>query len=163
MTMTPEQLQEVMVNLASVSQHLRQQNEGAVAKIAQASERLDHSASRLSSDVNAAHRQGQQSMQREVTNAEQFLQKAQNQLLAAQRIWLWKVSLALVAMAVLVVGGSSYWVWRNAQALQTIDYNREVLGAIAAGDLNLCNKRLCARVMPKAEKFGDGYVAIGNR
>lgn len=160
--MTPEQLQELALNLSSVTQHLRRQNEGATAQITQASQQLDRSALRLSSDVNAAHQQGQKSMQREVTNAEQFLQKAQSQLLTAQRAWLWKVSLALLAMAVLVVGGSSYWVWRNAQALQEIDYNRQVLGAITAGDLNLCNHRLCAKVAPKAEKFGDGYVVIGN-
>lgn len=161
--MTPEQLQELALNLSSVAQHLRRQNEGATAQIAQASQQLDRSASRLTSDVGAAHREGQKSMQREVTNAEQFLQKAQGQLLTAQKAWLWKVSLALLAMAALVVGGSSYWVWHNARALEAIDYNREVLGAIAAGDLNLCNKRLCAKVSPKAEKFGDGYVVVGNR
>ncbi|MGJ7543030.1 hypothetical protein [Variovorax sp. LT1R16] len=161
--MTPEQLQELALNLSSVTRHLRRENEGAAARIAQASQQLDHSASRLSADVDAAHREGQKSMQRELTNAEQFLQKAQRQLLAAQKAWLWKVSLALLSMAVLVVGGSSYWVWHNAQALQEIDYNRQVLGAIAAGDLNLCNQRLCAKVPPKAEKFGDGYVVIGNR
>ena len=160
--MTPEQLQELALNLSSVTQHLRQQNEGATAQIAQASQQLNQSASRLSSDVNAAHQQGPKSMQREVTNAEQFLQKAQTQLLSAQKAWLWKVSLALLAMVVLVVGGSSYWVWHNEQELQKISYNHEVLSAIAAGDLNLCNKRLCARVAPKAEKFGDGYVVIGS-
>ena len=160
--MTPEQLQELALNLSSVTQHLRQQNEGATAQIAQASQQLNQSASRLSSDVNAAHQQGQKSMQREVTNAEQFLQKAQTQLLAAQKAWLWKVSLALLAMVVLVVGGSSYWVWHNEQELQKISYNHEVLSAIAAGDLNLCNKRLCAKVVPRAEKFADGYVVIGN-
>jgi hypothetical protein len=53
-------------------------------------------------------------------------------------------------------------VWHNEQELQKISYNHEVLSAIAAGDLNLCNKRLCAKVVPKAEKFGDGYVVIGN-
>lgn len=161
--MTPEKLQELALNLSSVTEHLRRQNEGAAARIAHASQQLDQSASRLSADVDAAHREGQKNMQRELTNAEQFLQRAQSQLLTAQKAWLWKVSLALLAMAVLVVGGSSYWVWRNAQALQEIDYNRQVLGAIAAGDLNLCNQRLCAKVAPKADKFGDGYVVIGNR
>jgi capsid protein len=83
--MTPEQLQELALNLSSVTQHLRRQNEGATAQITQASQQLDRSASRLSSDVDTAHRQGQKSMQREVTNAEQFLQKAQSQLLTAQK------------------------------------------------------------------------------
>lgn len=49
--MTPEQLQELALNLSSVTEHLRRQNEGAAARIAQASQQLDQSASRLSADV----------------------------------------------------------------------------------------------------------------
>ncbi|MDO5692736.1 MAG: hypothetical protein Q4G70_09690 [Pseudomonadota bacterium] len=183
-------LQALTLQLSAVSDHLKQASSAAVAHSEQAAQRLGQAGQRLAADTSLAAQKVVQAVQqeaqtalstglaqplsvceqklqdsaRQIAQAAASLQAMQQQAIQVQRLWFWKVGVLVFGACLLAVLASTWMVWRNTRDLQRIDYNRKVLTAISAGDLNLCGKELCARVTAKTApvQTPQGYfVRVG--
>ncbi len=180
-------MEEMVLHLAAATDYFRQQHEKAVVQVTQTAQHLNQTAARVASEAGSARQQLLRDLQHEaqsvladglaepvagcdkrlkntawqLENTAQAMQKLHAQMALAQKAMLWKGALVLLSMSFLLLGGTGFLVWKGWQELQKIQYNHDVANAIAAGDLSLCNKRLCVKIPPKAEKYGDGYVIVG--
>ena len=190
--MQNQDLENLALNLSMVADHVASRADTAVAHTERAAAHLGSVASHLSHEAKAASRDVLATLKQEacaaladglhepLANCDKRLRDTGHALActatamerlhqssaALHKAMLWKVALLSLAMSLVMVGGSSWMVWRNRQDLKAIDYNKQVLSAIAAGDLNLCDQRLCVRVPAKAARFqstAGEYVLLGGK
>lgn len=163
---------------------LREQLAQATATLQQVAQRLEQGGQRLAGDalreIGIGSRQilkensveAVEQVHRRTSEALQLLQRAvdaageqSHQLNRAQTTMVWK-SLAFLALGgVLLVGGTSAWVWNNQQQAQRYQVDAETGRLVARSDFIQCGEGLCANVDLKAQRVGDNkqYVPVKPR
>ena len=85
---------------------------------------------------------------------------------ASSAAWLkgitWKIMGLLVCSSILLVGGTGYMVWKNAQEIKRQEFSMQLIQATKTGAVNLCDGKLCVKVDKNTKRYGTNgeYVLV---
>lgn len=131
-----------------------------VSRQAQAETRS--AAERALSESLAAFKSQLEAAARSAVNGAEALQREREALAKQQRSAFWVGSVALALGALVVAGGSTWWVTQQRAEVAKLDFARELHEATARGALVPCGESLCARVGESPRRAGRNgeYLVI---
>jgi hypothetical protein len=183
-----EQMSRVMARLLIVTQQLETRAQELEHRASQATQVLERSGQSIQSSMTAlasgAERSITQTTEKVLLNCVQqptqkfgqhideivrHLTDTANRVQREQvssAAWLkgitWKIMGLLVCSSILLIGGTGYIVWKNAQEIKRQEFSMQLIQATKTGAVNLCDGKLCVKVDKNTKRYGTNgeYVLV---
>lgn len=179
--MDMDELKQLVIKLAAITDRLDQRSEFAVRRVEQAGASLDQSAGRLGSSASTFAREAlgaidkqsgeviARGLGREIADCVAHLQRTKREASASahefeqmrtalrreRRTWVWLGLGALLTGTVLAIAAAGYAVKTSRDELRSNAIEATLLRAYNEADVSLCDGRLCANIDQSTPGFGD--------
>ena len=183
-----DQMARVMARLLVVTQQLEARTQALEHRAAQATQVLERSGQNIQTNMNqltadtqrsiaqstekvlmGSVQQSTQKFELHISEMMHHLTDTANRIKreqASSAAWLkgitWKIMGLLVCSSILLVGGTGYMVWKNAQEIKRQEFSMQLIQAIKTGAVNLCDGKLCVKANKNTKRYGTNgeYILV---